>query len=49
MTQSAALARIHLLSIAVVLLGSASGLGCSRSASLPPLVEDQSAPQLPGK
>jgi len=49
MTQSTALVRIHILWIAVVLFCSASILGCNRSASLPPLVEDQSAPRLPGK
>ncbi len=49
MTQLAAFARIHLLAIAVALLCSASSFGCTRSATLPPLVEDESAPKIPGK
>ena len=49
MTQSAKLVRIESLLTAVALLCSASILGCSSSPSLPPLVEDQDAPALPGK
>ncbi|MGB5193426.1 MAG: VOC family protein [Polyangiales bacterium] len=49
MIRSAAFARSHLLSIAVVLLCSATTLGCTRSSSLPALIEDESAPKLPGK
>ncbi len=49
MTQSAKLVHIEALLMSVALLCSASILGCNSSASLPPLVEDQAAPQLPGK
>jgi len=49
MTRSATFVRIQSLLMVAALLGSASILGCNRSASLPPLVEDRQAPQLPGK
>ena len=37
------------LLIALALLGAASITGCSRSTTLPPLVDEQGAPQIPGK
>lgn len=49
MTRSARFVRIESLLMVVALLCSASLLGCSSSASLPPLVEDQDVPELPGK
>jgi predicted enzyme related to lactoylglutathione lyase len=49
MTQSAKIVRIESLLMNFALLCSVSILGCSNSASLPPLVEDQAAPQIPGK
>jgi hypothetical protein len=35
--------------MAVALLCTTSIAGCSRSVTLPPLVDDQDAPQIPGK
>jgi hypothetical protein len=49
MTLSNKLVRIESLLMTVALLSSASILGCSSTASLPPLVEDETAPQIPGK
>ena len=40
---------MHRLTIALALLCAASLPGCSRSISLPPLVEGPATPQLPGK
>ena len=37
------------LLIAFALLGAASITGCSRSTTLPPIVDEQGAPQIPGK